>query len=286
MRLTDRLGLRAVREAARVRSDQGIEPAATACPFDIAERLGIVVWLKALPSLEGMLTPGPPATAVLNVERPWGRIRHTCAHEIGHLVFGHGLRLDEVDHGRRPGWHPHEFVADRFAAALLMPKLVIASALVRRGWTAASLTPTQAFSLAQDLGVGYRNLVAHLERTLRMITPGAAGALRSAGRSLRVLRCRLAGFEPPHDVFPVDEHWGDRPVDMETGDVAVVPRNTLFCGSCALRADDPTPHIRGVAPGEGYLMLRHRPDRLRVRVSRRDFTGLARYRHLPEYDDA
>ena len=281
----ERLALRAVREAARLRVAQGFGPSSPLCPLDLAEQLGILVRLAAFPSLEGMLTPGPPPMAVLGVERPWGRIRHTCAHEIGHWVFGHRARVDMVGHRRRPGWRPDEFVVDRFAAALMMPKLAVVSALARRKWTVASLTPARTFSLAQEFGVGYRNLVGHMERSLGMISARDAEALRRKGQSLAVVRGQLAGFDPPHDVFVVDEHWGERPVDVETGDIVVVPSDSLFCGSCGHRVDDPVPHVRGVAPGEGQLVVRRRRETVHVRVSRRGFTGLARYRHLPEWDD-
>ena len=149
----------------------GIDPTYSVCPFDIAEQLGLVVRLAALPSLEGMYSPAPRKTVVLGTERPWGRIRHTCGHEIGHDVFGHGTRVDELCVGRHRAWSPEEYLADRFSTALLMPKLAVADALRRRGWDAAKLTALQSFVLAQDFGVGYSNFLSHAERTLEMI-PG------------------------------------------------------------------------------------------------------------------
>ena len=279
------MGTLAVREAARVRKRLGLAATSSACPFEAAMELGVVVWLKALPSLEGMYSPGPTPAVVLSNQRPRGRIRHTCAHELGHHVFGHGTSVDELSEGGRRGWKPEEFLADRFATALLMPKLALAAAIRRRGWSAAKLSPRQAFVVAQDFGVGYTNLIGHLERTLKMLDPQAAEGLRRCGRELRSIRSAVAGFEVGKDVFVGDEHWGARPIDMETGDIVVVPPDVLFSGRCARMVCDPVPHLYGVAAGEGQLRLRRRKHTIVVRVSRTGFTGLAKYRHMDDPDD-
>ena len=188
------LATRAAREAARVRMRLGIGPTSSLCPLDIADALGIVVRLDALPSLEGMYAPGDRDTVLLGAERPWGRVRHTCGHELGHHVFQHGTCVDELCVGRQPTWEPEEYLADRFSTALTMPKLAVGDALRRRGWNPATLTAEQAFLLAQDFGVGYRNFVSHAERSLRMLSPSAADSLRRQGRQLGRLRTAVAGF--------------------------------------------------------------------------------------------
>ena len=285
MRSKAELATRAVREAARLRARLGVGATLSACPFDAAMELGVVVWLHALPSLEGMYSPGPKPAVVLSTDRPKGRIRHTCAHELGHHVFGHGTSVDELSRGGRRAWKPEEFVADRFATALLMPKLAVAAAIRRRGWNAAKLSPKQAFVVAQDFGVGYASFISHLERTLKMVDPQAAEGLRRSGRELGSLRNAVAGFEVDRDVFVGDEHWGARPIDVEVGDIVVVPPDSLFSGRCVRVACDPVSHLRGVAAGEGQLKLRTRKRAIAVRVSRAGFTGLARYRHMGEPDD-
>ena len=285
MRSRRELATRAARQAARTRAKLGIDARSSVCPFDIAAGLGVVVRLEALPSLEGMYSPGPRNMVVLGTERPWGRIRHTCGHELGHDVFGHGTRVDELCVDRRRVWSPEEYLAERFSTALLMPSLAVVDALRRRGWDAANLTAEQAFVLAQDFGVGYRNFVSHAERTLGILSGAAAEGLRRQGRRLGPVRNAVAGFEVAHDVFVGDEHWGDRPLDVETGDVVVVPPDALFSGQCARLSHEPVAHLAAVAAGEGKLKLRMLRSPIRVRVSRRDFTGSARYRHLEEAED-
>ena len=279
------LATRAAREAARTRATLGIEPTSSVCPLDIAARMGVIVRLAAVASLEGMYSAEPKKTVVLGAERPWGRIRHTCGHEIGHDVFGHGTRVDELCVGRRRAWFPEEYLADRFSTALLMPKLAVVDALRRRGWDTATLTAVQCFVLAQDFGVGYSSFISHAERTLQVLPGAAAETVRRQGRRLGQLRHEVASFGVAHDVFVGDEHWGARPLDVEIGDVIVVPSDALFSGRCARLSHDPRPHLAAVEAGEGQLQLRRRTEPMRVRVSRRGFTGLARFRHLAEVND-
>lgn len=279
-----KLATMAVREAARVRRRLGIGPTSSACPFDIAAALGVIVHLQELPSLEGMYSPGRRATVVLGTERPWGRMRHTCGHELAHHVFGHGIRLDELCHDGRRGWIAEEYLADRFSTALLMPKLAVVDAVRRRGWDGTTLSALQTFVLAQDFGVGYRNFVSHAERTLGLIPSASAASLRRQGRSLPQLREAAAGFQAEYDVFVADEHWGARALDMQTGDVVVTPDDALFTGVCARRSCSPVSHLVAITAGKGELRLRTRESPINIRVSQRGFTGLAAYRHLEDGD--
>lgn len=275
------LATRAVRKAGLVRSELKLGPTDSLCPLDAAEKLGVLVRLAAIPSLEGVYARGDTSLVILNAQRPPGRRRHTCAHELGHHFFGHGVCLDQ-NSGLTSGWNPEEFTADRFATALLMPKLAVLSSITRRGWTADALTPTQVLVLAQDLGVSYTNLINHMTRTLRLITVDHGAVLRRAGVNLRRLRFELAGFQTKNDLIVVDRWWGARAVDAEVGDIVLLPQEGEFVGSCLTRFSHPTPHLRATATGCGSLALA--PDRnpVSVRVSRRDFVGLARYRHLEE----
>ena len=278
-----RLATRATRVAARFRGDYGIDAADALCHFDLAERLGIVVRLVALPSLEGMYSPGPMPTILVNAERPVGRRRYNCGHELGHHLFGHGTRLDEIADDGTAAWGPEELTAQRFAAALLMPKLAVEVAFARRGWRVSAPNPECVLIVAQNLGVGYSTLVGHLQRTLRLMPSTSADVLRRA--SLPSLRSRLAGFKVDHDLVVVDEHWGRRPIDIEVGDIVLLPKGAAFEGVCAELHTQPVQHLKAALPGIGALALAGNRPPIPVRVSRRGFIGLARYRHLEEAAD-
>ena len=65
--------------------------------------------------------------------------RFTVAHELGHLMLGHGTSLDEtIDFAGRnaPASRPkQEAAADTFASELLAPRSLLLASAQRHGWT-------------------------------------------------------------------------------------------------------------------------------------------------------
>jgi len=230
-----------------------------------------------------MYSPEPRPTIVVSAERPPGRRRYTCGHELGHHIFGHGTCLDELADEATDSWSPEEFVAQRFAAALMMPKIAVDSAFARRGWPISQPTPEMIFVVAQELGVGFTTLVGHLNLTLGRLSRAAADSLRRV--RLPKLREQFAGFKIEHDLIFVDQHWGRRTIDVEVGDVVILPKNAKVEGACGSVVEEPTRHVVGAAPGIGSVSIDAGRPPVSLRVSRREFTGLARYRHLEEVAD-
>ena len=91
------LANQAVYKASRLRSLNNINPSQGLCPFDLGRKLGISMRLFSIPNLEGMYSITPNLTIIIGSERPLGRRRYTCGHELGHHVFGHGLKIDEIN---------------------------------------------------------------------------------------------------------------------------------------------------------------------------------------------
>jgi hypothetical protein len=123
----------------------------------LAEQEGVEVRFSALPSAEGIYSPGKPVIVVSSL-RPAGRQAYTGAHELGHHIYGHGEQFDELveDRGKSRKWDPKEYEANCFASALLMPKTAVLKGLSLRGWNLKSISPEQAYRMASWLGVGYR----------------------------------------------------------------------------------------------------------------------------------
>lgn len=271
----------AVTAALRLRSRHGHAPEQPICPIDLALAEGVDVRFECIKSLEGMYTPDGPLI-ILGSLRPRGRRSYTCAHELGHHVFGHGLRIDELlaDESVEVSTSDDaEFIADRFAAALLMPKLAVLHAFSVRSWNIATATAEQIYSVAGLLGVGYTTLIGYIEGTLRMLSASAARELRKT--SPKTIRSRVLGEDAAAGLIVVDEFWSGRIVDAEVGDAIVVPSGVTFDGSALEPVNGEL--LRAKAPGTARL--HHAGWSVTVRISRAAYTGLAVYRHLEEADD-
>ena len=272
------LAAAAIARALDLRSSLGHGPDASLCPFDIAERIGVDVRFRAdAPSLEGIYD-AERRVIVLNAERPAGRRRYTCSHELGHHAHDHGTSVDGPDD--LVADKTNEFVANQFGRALLMPKLAVSAAFTRRGWMPRTTNATQAFVVAQDLGVGFTSLLDHMSQSLNLLD--RATAERIGKTRLPTIRQTFTSASFEHDLFPIDVHWGSRPLDLEAGDVAIVPGGTSFEGVCAKLA---VGVLLATTPGLGELNVPGRTSPISVRVSRREFVGANRYRHLEEADD-
>src|SRR4051812_35560471 len=104
--------------ALRLRRSHALAPEQVIDPVDLALAEGLDVRFEALKSVEGIYAPDVRAI-ILGSLRPRGRRAFNCAHELGHHVFGHGFRVDELLAGavddEREG-DDAEFIANRFAA--------------------------------------------------------------------------------------------------------------------------------------------------------------------------
>ncbi len=271
------LAQQAMREASRLRTANGISLADSICPYDVADALGLSVQFLAVPSLEGIYEAGRGAIFI-GSERPSGRRRFTCAHELGHHVFKHGTSFDQIRTAHTDSSNQDEVLADAFAASLLMPKTAIDAALSRRRWARRPFTAEMIFTLSQDLGVGFEAMLTHLNLVLRYVS----GALRTQleRRKLRDIREEIAGFDVPYDVFPADEHWGARPVDLEVGDVLITSASVID-GNSVEAEPAPKHHLVGARPGVTKLRLPTGRE-LTARVMSREYSGRASNRFEEE----
>lgn len=281
-----RLALRAAATAHRIRQKQQIAPDQPCCVFDLAETLGIEVRFADLPSAEGIYSPTKPVIIVSSL-RPAGRQAFTCAHEMGHHAYGHGEQFDELveDRAKRRGHDPKEFEADCFASALLMPKTAVLKALAARGWNPKTISPEQLYVLASWLGVGYATLVGNMDWGMNLLGKERARALAKV--KLPDIRRAVLGYDCNNHLIVVDRDWTGRPVDGQVGDVIQLPGGSVLEGTVAetLHADANQRVVRANAPGLGRVLIHGSSWAHYLRVSRKQFSGLARFRHLEEVDD-
>jgi len=284
------LARRAVAEAARVRLRAQLDQFSAICVYDLAEQLGIDLRFQALPSLEGMYTPGTPDIVVVSALRPSGRQRLNCAHEIGHHVFGHGTRLDQLlDQTAQAHFDPDEFLVNCFAEFLLMPKVAVMKALNLRGIDLNRCSPFDAFRVATYFGVGYRTFLHHVEINLREITSARADALRKVAP--KRIRRDVLGRDIDGEVIVVDEHWHGRPIDVHVGDVVLLPSGSTLEGERFRQHTAATAGTlyEATTPGLGRASHEQLGWASYVRVARRvpngNFVGRSIYRYEEDCDE-
>jgi Zn-dependent peptidase ImmA (M78 family) len=223
------LASQALVTALRLRRDAGISITAPLSVFDLVEDQGVGAWFCELPSLEGMYSASPKPVILLSSMRPPGRQAFTCAHEFGHHIFKHGLRVDESGTGLYSNDND-EFLADCFAGYLLMPKTTVCNAFVCRGWNFECPTATAIYTVANYLGVGYSTLIYHMMNALGIIEKTTAVSLLDAHP--KEIRRQLTG-QIDGNLLVVDKHWYSRPVDVQVSDRMLVCLDMEFVGSCA-----------------------------------------------------
>ncbi len=283
------LVMKAMEAALKVRRDRHVRLWAPVCVYDLAEEMGVEVRFLPCSSMEGMYCKSNRPVIFVSALRPAGRQAYTCAHELGHHVFGHGsLLVDEFLEvsGVQNRRDPREILADMFAAFLLMPKSAVERAFTARGWDPRSCTPLQVYTIAGWLGVGYRTLLNHMANTLHLISTYQAHEMEKL--PLSTIRAGYLKRETKENLIIVDAYWSERAIDVQVGDLIQLPANVCQEGDFVRFQEDNEHGRLFCATRQGQLGRLFHPTtgwEAFVRVSRKDFTGRARYRHLEDPDD-
>lgn len=281
-----RLALRAAATALKLRQKMKIALDQPCNPFDLALAIGVEVRLAPLASAEGIYSPGKPVIIVSSL-RPAGRRSYTCAHEIGHHAYGHGEQFDELieERGANRKYDPKEFEADCFASSLLMPKTALLKALTARRWNSKALTAEQLYRLASWLGVGYRTLIGNMNWNMGLLSPDVAAALEKV--KVPQIRQTILGADYKQHLVTVDESWSGRSIDAQVEDLILLPKGCVVEGDVAEVVGNTGAGllVRAVRAGIGRACMSVSGWAQYLRVSRKQFAGLARFRHLEEVED-
>lgn len=272
----------AAARALRIRAEVHAKPWDSIDVFDVAQRLGVEVRFTKILSMEGMYLRQDAPVILIASERPAGRQRFSCAHELGHHAFGDGTRVDELFEPNSGAVKQDDEVrADMFAGILLMPKSAVDHAFSVRKLNPATANPVDLYRVACWLGVGYSTLAGHLHYALRAITQERfAIADRSTPKAIRE---SILGKSTSEELVIVDEQWSGRPVDAAAGDLLLLPPGASTEGPfCEKRAVLPQGVLyQAVTPGIGRF---ESPSGWAafVRVSRKHYEGRSMFRHFEE----
>lgn len=280
-----KLTIDALQGTLAVRQQLGIDASVPVNVFEIARQLEVDVWLKDIPSMEGMFSRDRNAI-VLPTSRPPGRRNFSCGHELGHWHFGHGTQIDDLDSIEEDGNNEEEFLVNQFSASLLMPKWAVAKAFKRRNVSAQDASPKSIYSVSCQLGVGYESLIHQMSINLKLITrPRASVLLKTKPKSVKN---EIWGMIDRQQLMLVDSLWERVPIDLEIGWLAVLPQGAVFENECVKVIAECSDGLVAEAARPGICQCVSEESNWAgfIRVSRSRYTGREQFRFLddPDYE--
>lgn len=280
------LAQKALRKAIEIRKKANLDQINPICVYDLCDKLDLSVRFVNI-SMEGMYVKGPPSGILLSALRPLQRRNFTCGHEIGHHAFDHGSTVDELieDRTKTGNFNPNEFLVDCFAGFLLMPTIGVRKAFALRKWEMSTATPLQFYAAACSFGVGYETLIDHMAYSLDMISRSKAEALlKATPKAMREELLRQPSSDP---LIIADEKWLLPTIDIEVGCQLLLPSKSEAANDVITVQEDLLSGrlFHAIRPGIVRVHCRDTGWAVFVRVSRFQFVGLSRYRHLDEVED-
>lgn len=280
------LVMRGMQASINARKKAGLDLKSPACVYGICEALGVTVRFNDI-NMEGMYDRVPKPRIHVSVLRPLVRRNFTCAHELGHHVFGHGSTIDELqdDRAKTAAEQPDEILANVFSAFTLMPTLGLREAFARRGLDQNTASAAQLYAIACNFGVGQSTLVNHLAYGIGTMNAAQRAAIGKI--TPKMIRTEVLGEVVADQLIIADQHWNAPTLDTEVGSLLLLP-SAVFVDTAMLMPE------RELRCGRLFRVIKSGISRAAVpgtswatyvRAARRQYVGLARYRHLEEITD-
>lgn len=291
------LARQAMLASVEVRDDAGLDFDDPICVYDLCEHLGITVRFVHI-NMEGMYDRIPKPRIHLSALRPLVRRTFNCAHELGHHIFGHGSTIDEMKDNAEiiQEFDPKEFLADSFAAFLLMPPLGIRQAFAERGCNPETATPNDIFSISCSFGVGYETLITHLTYGLQEMSEDRAKNLRAS--SPKAIREQLLGRPSKTPLIVANAYWKVPFLDAEMETHLFLPKGSIASSDIIQPEFDLEGGrlFRAARPGVVKVYCTAESWTTLIRISRAKyeedpdvgedpyvgFVGLSRFRHMED----
>ncbi|AUA81052.1 ImmA/IrrE family metallo-endopeptidase [Pseudomonas aeruginosa] len=280
------LVMKGMQAAIATRKDGGQDQKSPICIYGLCEQLGVTVRFNDI-NMEGMYDKEPKPRIHVTALRPIARRNFTCAHELGHHVFGHGSTIDELkdDQSRLGDNSPNEVLADSFAAFMLMPTMGLREAFAKRGLDPNKASALDIYAVACNFGVGQATLVNHLAYGIDMIS--AAQRERLGKITPKRIRAQILGDDVAEHLTLADSSWTSSTLDTEEANLIVMPSGVIVDTSILQPIRDLSTGrlFRAMKAGITRVTVPGTPWATYVRIARKRYTGLARYRHLEDTDD-
>lgn len=215
--------LNIVKSALKLRADHNVGLDSSFCIIDMVEKLGLEVRFVDISSMEGAFFKDSKII-LLSTLRPEGRIRYTCAHELGHYIYNHGDHFEELVENISDGTNKKkESISDTFAAFLLMPETTVRSGFLARHWDHNNPSAEQVYTVSCWLGVGYATLLKHMRFGLKFLSDHVYKRLIKI--QPKQIKAGISGIDITTNFIIIDEFWKGRPVDVSVGDYIRITEN-------------------------------------------------------------
>lgn len=280
------LANQAMEKSIDVRAEGKLDLMSPICIYELCDAHNVQVRFVDI-NMEGAYVADTKPLILLSALRPLPRRNFTCAHELGHHIFGHHSTVDRLlrDCEQSKSLDPKEFLVNCFAGFLLMPTLGVRRAFVSRGWAPADATPTQIFTIACSFGVGYETLINHMCYSLGMI--GEDNAKILIKKPLPAIRKEVLGGPLNSPLVVADEEWRLLTIDVEVDTRILVPSDAISSGKLLTVEKDLVAGrmFRADRPGIERVQRPNSTWAVFVRISSKQFVGLSKYRHFEEVED-
>lgn len=244
------------------------------CPFNLADAIGMDVRFVKISSFEGMYL-ADENIILISAQRPDGRKRFTCAHELGHHVLGHGTVIDEIIESGPDIEIEKE--ADFFASMLLMPASLIKLSLKELQIDPNLITPEKLYILSKYIGVSFGALLTQLYFNLKVIGYHSYQELKKSSLP-KIKLSILPTIEKNKDIYIVGNWWRERAIDVIEGDCLLFDFPCEYEGSSvAIVEGTDNREFKCVLPGISRVFNNEWAGF--VRVSKANFAGMYQYMH-------
>jgi len=282
--------VQAIKKAGQMRTRLKLNIFESVNIFDVCAKLPISVRFIDV-SMEGMyVNKGEhPDSKVILISslRPLPRRVYTCAHELGHHLFGHGSKIDGLnDEGVTTSvYDDDEYLVDAFAGAFLMPVAGVEAEFIKRKWDLKTVSAIQLYTISSIFGTGYSTLITHCKAN-KLISESRAMTLLKQTPS-KLLQHAMGKAVANSHFKIIDDKTDITVLDLEIGNYLFLPSHFSAEGKHLRKLKNTEYGIAFIAehPGITQIYSAQTGRGCFVRIQNAGYIGLAENRHLEDKID-
>lgn len=278
--------LQAIKKAGQIRARLKLGMVSPINIFDVCTGFDVTVRFVNV-SMEGMYINREGAInqqILISSLRPFPRRIYTCAHELGHHIFGHGSKVDGLTEESTSVsfYDKDEYLVDAFAGAFLMPTAGIEAEFTKREWNAGTASAFQFYIISSVFGTGYSTLINHCKKNTLISDSKASELLKQS--PIKILKNILGAAIPNSHFKIIDNNNNISVIDLETGNYLFLPTNMIVEGSHLCKLTETDYGTAFIAKKPGIIRATSSDARVSyfIRIQNAGYVGLAENRHLEE----